>query len=307
MTSSNPREGPLSAAAESRRVVEAALVLARSIGIAKLLVRADLLADQKTVERLRDDETIVWLTVGEDGKRGAQSRRGDFQVRMPSAALARFDQVRVGLTLAVLQGAVDVGESVVCLTGLVGSKRLDNIAVANPARDIEWLRDRETISISPQLMSRSFVRILEIATRLAAEGREGKPIGTTFIMGDPADMEKYTRPLILNPCKGHRAQDRSVHNPAFFETLRELSAVDGAFIVDRRGVVCRAGVYLGASLRKKVKVDRGLGARHAAAAALTGRVEAVAFVVSESSGKVTVYADGGAILKLEQPGRGGPE
>ena len=305
MASNQPQDVPLSEAAESRRVVQAALVLARSVGITKLLVRAELLDDRRTVDRLREEETIVWLTAGEEGDEKAQSRPGDATVLMPSATLARFDQVRLGLTLAVLRGAVEVEESVVCLTGLAGSKRLDNIAIVNAGRDIEWLRNRKEVPISPDQTSRSFVRLLEIATRLAAEGREGKPIGTIFVMGDPAELEKYTRALILNPCKGHRIQERSIHNPALFETLRELSAVDGAFIVDRRGVVRRAGVYLSASLRKKVKVERGLGARHAAAAALTGRTRSVAFVISESSGNVTVYADGAAILKLEQPGRGG--
>ncbi len=305
MTADKPQETPLSEATESHRVVEAALSLARSIGITRLLVRAELLDDRRTVERLREKETIVWLTAGEDREPPAKSHRRDVVVRMPSATLARFDQVRLGLTLSVLRGAVEAEETVVCLTGLAGSKRLDNIALVNAARDIEWLRDSKKISVNPQRMSRSFVRLLEITTRLAAEGREGKPIGTTFVMGEPAELEKYTRPLILNPCKGHRREERSIHNPAFFETLRELSAVDGAFIIDLRGVVRRAGVFLSAPMRKKVKVDRGLGARHAAAAALTGRTEAVAFVVSESSGNVTVYAEAVAILKLEQPGRGG--
>jgi DNA integrity scanning protein DisA with diadenylate cyclase activity len=45
----------------------------------------------------------------------------------------------------------------------------------------------------------------------------------------------------------------------------------------------------------------GLGARHASAAAITAATPAVAVVVSESSGDVTVFHRGQAILELEKP------
>ncbi len=58
-------------------------------------------------------------------------------------------------------------------------------------------------------------------------------------------------------------------NQQLLESLRELASLDGAIIVDRRGVVESAGVYLDAPLTKAVKVDSGLGARHTAAAAIS--------------------------------------
>jgi DNA integrity scanning protein DisA with diadenylate cyclase activity len=97
---------------------------------------------------------------------------------------------------------------------------------------------------------------------------------------------------------------RDIHNPEFFETLRELAALDGAFIIDNRGVVDRAGVYLDAPATKKVRVRRGLGSRHVAAAAITAKTESVALVISESSGNITVFAKGSSLLELEKPPAG---
>jgi hypothetical protein len=71
---------------------------------------------------------------------------------------------------------------------------------------------------------------LDIAIQLAAEGRERHPIGTIFVLGDPQELAPYLRQLVLNPCHGHAARERTLHRPQFFETLREFSALDGALI-----------------------------------------------------------------------------
>jgi diadenylate cyclase len=82
--------------------------------------------------------------------------------------------------------------------------------------------------------------------------------------------------------------------------LREFAAIDGAFVVSNRGVVESAGTYIDAPI-KNAKLYAGLGARHAAAVAITVETDALAIVVSASSGTVTVFRKGQAILELERP------
>ena len=48
------------------------------------------------------------------------------------------------------------------------------------------------------------------------------------------------------------------------------------------------------------QLDAGLGARHAAALAITAGTDATAVVISSSSGTVSVYDGGEAVLKLER-------
>lgn len=205
----------------------------------------------------------------------------------------------IGLTAAVLRKKLEADASVICLTGVAGSKRLDNLFVVNPARDLPWFRDRKLSDGSSRIASEEGIRLIKIALKLAAEGREGKQIGTIFVLGGPRALSKHLRPLMLNPLKGHPPKVRSIHNPDFVETLRELAAIDGAFIIDTRGVVARAGVYLDAPLTKGVHVRDGFGARHVAAAAISTKADAVAVVISESSGRVTVFAGGSPVLELE--------
>jgi DNA integrity scanning protein DisA with diadenylate cyclase activity len=84
--------------------------------------------------------------------------------------------------------------------------------------------------------------------------------------------------------------------------MREFSALDGGFLVDRKGTVEAAGVYLDAPVTKSVKVPKGLGSRHLAAAAATAKTDSLAIVISESSGSVTVFFEGARVLSLGKPG-----
>ena len=114
-----------------------------------------------------------------------------------------------------------------------------------------------------------------------------------------AALNRHLRQLMLNPLKGHAQTARSIHNPDLLETLRELAAMDGAFVVNRRGVVDSAGTYLDAPVGRG-RLRPGLGARHAAALAITTVADATAIVISASSGTVSVYDAGETVLELEQ-------
>lgn len=292
-----------SEASESHVLVNSAFDLARNLGVPNMLVLADLLDDRRAVARARKDESVIWL-IRENREDYPDIPNKDACIALPATAMGRFDQVKLGMTLAVLREQIAVDTSVVCVTGLAGSKRLDMVVIINPSRDFPWFRKRTKIAGSPHLMSRSFGRLLEIAVRFASEGREGKSIGTTFVLGDPDALDRYTRPLILNPVKGHPRKVRNIHNPEFLETLRELASLDGAFIVDRRGVVLGAAVYLDARATKRLETPRGVGSRHVAAAAITARTDALAVVISESSSSITVFAKGATLLVLEQTTKG---
>jgi len=147
-------------------------------------------------------------------------------------------------------------------------------------------------------VTRHLARLLEIALRFAREGREGSSIGAIFVLGNPNTLSPHLRQLILNPLQGHPQAARSIHNPGFLETLRELAALDGAFVVNRRGVVDSAGTYLNAPVGQG-RLCPGLGARHAAALAITTVTDATSVVISASSGTVSLYDGGETVLELE--------
>jgi hypothetical protein len=284
---------------ESKILVGAGFELARALEITKLLVQADQLQDIRTVERHRREERVIWLSRSADPPITEKSK--DAILRLPETPISPMSQMKLGLLLAVLNGHVLLDDRILFLSGVAGSERLDTLLIVSPRRDFPWFMDQDIRKGSGLTATREFARILEVALRFSSEGREGQPIGTIFVLGDVEEMAPHLRQLILNPCEGHPKRSRNVHNSELVETLREFAALDGAMVVSKRGVVESAGTYLAAPAKSAARLSGGLGARHAAAAAITAETGAVAVVISSSSGTVTVFHNGRAILELERP------
>lgn len=138
--------------------------------------------------------------------------------------------------------------------------------------------------------------VLQVALELAREGREGRCVGTIFVVGDPHLLLPCTRPLILDPLHGHDDCCKQIADPELRETLKELSQLDGAFIISFEGIAVAAARYLEVHTRG-VHLSKGLGSRHIAGAAITRMVDCVAIVVS-SSAVVRIFDDGHCVEEL---------
>jgi DNA integrity scanning protein DisA with diadenylate cyclase activity len=133
--------------------------------------------------------------------------------------------------------------------------------------------------------------VLQLAVEIAREGREGRKIGTLFVVGDVEETLRRSRPLLLDPLYGHPPEALQVGQPEFRETVKELAQLDGAFLVDDDGTFAAACRYVDVELNGPSTFMPGLGTRHAAAASISAATDATAIVVSQSS-VVRVYADG---------------
>ena len=141
-------------------------------------------------------------------------------------------------------------------------------------------------------------KVIQLAQELGREGREGKQVGTLFIIGDPEELEPYTKQLIMNPFKGYEKNFLNiVHNQTLDETLKNFAQLDGAFIIDNEGHVLSAGTYLDVDTTD-IKPFAGWGTKHLAATAITKVTSAIAILVSESGGGVKVFKNGRLVLKL---------
>jgi DNA integrity scanning protein DisA with diadenylate cyclase activity len=142
-------------------------------------------------------------------------------------------------------------------------------------------------------------RVLGIATELAMEGREGHSVGCLFTIGSGEKISQYTKPLILNPFHGYKEEDRNILNPFMDETVKELSTIDGAFVIRGDGVLLSAGSLIHAPDYNH-RLPSGYGSRHAAAAAITSVVDCLCVVVSSSTGQVSLFRKGEMLPLIEK-------
>ncbi|MFT5699052.1 MAG: diadenylate cyclase [Desulforhopalus sp.] len=138
---------------ESKLLVNHCFGLARQLRITKILVFAESVLDQRYILENREQETIILLT-----KDKAKIREEFLPyctvIPLPGQNLSRSDQFQLGLLIAVLHNLVEHDETVLCITGLVGSLRLDNLLITNLLRDNKWFQ-KHTYEKIPKKILRS--------------------------------------------------------------------------------------------------------------------------------------------------------
>ena len=119
------------------------------------------------------------------------------------------------------------------------------------------------------------------------------------MLGDSERVLAQSRSLVLNPFQGHPEAERNVLDPALSETIKEFSALDGAFVVRGDGLVLTAGTQL-VPATPYSRLPGGLGTRHAAAADITATTTAVSICVSQSTGTVSVFKSGHLVTDIQR-------
>ncbi|MDD4568160.1 DisA bacterial checkpoint controller nucleotide-binding protein [Methanoculleus chikugoensis] len=132
---------------------------------------------------------------------------------------------------------------------------------------------------------------LSLALEIAVEGREGRAIGTAFIIGDPEEIFRHSHQAILNPYQGQPGTLRDLKNRDNWESVKEFAQLDGVFVIDKTGEVRAAGRYLDVTGRG-ISLPGGLGGRHRATASITHEIPVIGITVSESGGMVRIFRDG---------------
>jgi diadenylate cyclase len=286
----------------TRSLVDQVGVVASSCGASAVFVAVDALAG--TMIRLPEEleQTVYYLTKSPDESAAleADNRR---VIRVPNVSLTRMGQVKIAVLLALSRGLLRRGDTIVCLSGVVGSGALDTFVVVEVGREFEmFTAPNSGLSVGQHVLPEVLERVVDIAAELGSEGREGKPVGALFVIGDTGRVLSLSRQLILNPFQGYPEERRNVLDPALEETVKEFAGIDGAFVVRGDGVIESAGAFLRmASSDEESKLPQGLGARHHAAAGITAVSGAVAITVSESTGTVTIFQNGRIITDIEKP------
>jgi DNA integrity scanning protein DisA with diadenylate cyclase activity len=227
-------------------------------------------------------------------------------IKVPDIKLTRVGQIKVAILLGLARGVFSEGQTLVCLTGMAESHEVDGILFMEIGEEFELFAGSGAERLSEEAQPEVLERIIDLAVTLGIEGREGKPVGTTFVLGDTERLMEHSEPMVLNPFKGYEKSERSILDSDIEETVKEFSTIDGAFIISNEGTVEAAGVYLHTQ-DQSVEIPRGLGARHRSAAAITALTDAVSVTVSETTGNVTVFRGGRVIMEIEKPRPIGPE
>jgi diadenylate cyclase len=279
-------------------MVDHTLLLAGEVGAGAVMIHADAMADTTSLASLSTDVKVILVVRRAEAL--AREVREHFPVlEVPLSGLTRSNHISLSVLFALSRGLIRPDARVLSLFGEPGSGRLDTLRVIEGTKQLSGLAQVYTSGLLGDASLEVLERVLQIATELGREGREGKAVGALFVLGDHEHVREWSHQMVVNPFKGYRDEEKSILDPSLAETVKAFSTIDGAFLIRGDGVIEAAGAYL-RSGKQATGLRSGLGARHTAASTITENTAAAAVVLSQSTGQVSLFRGGKIVLKLDR-------
>ncbi len=268
-------------------VVRSAVKIAKVAKCSTILIQGDTFKNFPDMSKLFVGSKVVVVS-----DKPALPVPGSWQViNVRAFSKSRFSQVRSALMIGITRGIIGAKEKICCIGGVLESDKVDTIVILDMEKEYADIFTGQKNLLPEGVKPEVIERVIDIATELSVEGREGKPVGCIFVIGDIAELKPHIKQLILNPFYGYKPEDRNILNPFMDETVKEYSLIDGAFIIDGNGILESAGSLIHTP-DFKLQLPGGLGARHAAAYSISLMANCVSLVVSSSTGQITLFRKG---------------
>ena len=202
----------------------------------------------------------------------------------------RSDHLPHNAHVVVLYNGIDIGTD--------APEHIDSISLVHLGEHLEKLTTKDLRKLDTQVPLETLRAVVEVAVEIAAEGREGKPVGTVFVVGDTRKVLKMSRALCFNPFRGYPKQERDVRDPEVRAQIKEIAQMDGGILIHRDGI-CEAACVEVNPGPQDITLSKGFGTRHAAAAGISKATRAIAVVVSQGTGMVRIFQHGDVVLTIE--------
>lgn len=285
-----------------RGLLRAARKVAQDEDAEAILLLADVPFNFKTIKKELDGVRLIVASEKPDVQRAVQEDDVDL-VPLLHEPQTRQKQLSQAILESIADDLFPSGSRVVCLYSLFERDTIDSISTVNLAEQLSKLTGRDLRRLETTVPLETLRTVVDLAVEIGRDGREGRPVGTLFVVGNHRTVMKMSHEQVHDPFRGYNRQERMIRNPRVQESVKELAQIDGAFVISSDGVVMGAGRHLDAPA-ENLTLSKGLGSRHWSAAAMSKRAKAIAIAVSESTGTVRIFQDGYVVLRIEPLERG---
>ncbi len=277
------------------------LIAARRIAVENdaeaLVILAEVPFDFAGIKKYLRKVRLIVATDKPDVQRAAQEDSTDL-VPLLHEPQTRQLQLSQALLEAIADELLTPGDKIVALYSVFERVIIDTISLVNLAEHLAKLTARDLRRLETEVPLETLRMVVDVAVEIGREGREGKPVGALFVVGHHRKVMALSHEQVHDPFKGYGVKERMIRNPRVRESMKEISQLDGAFIISADGVVQASGRNLDAPA-KGLSLSKGLGSRHWAAAAISKATKAIAIAVSQSTGTVRIFQDGVVVLRIE--------
>lgn len=286
-------------------IMAAAVDIAQKLSAQAIIAYANALEDPQQLKNAMDPKSKLILVCQNEQEIQLAENMSAEVLSVPAFDLTRMGQVKMATLIAFSQQLLKPDDVFVFLTGVVGCG-IDTVMTMRVGQEYDLFHSVGQPKLTEHIRRPVFERVLRIALELAHEGREGKPVGAIFVLGDHKDVDKYCAEGRINPFKGYAEKERNILDEMIDESVKEIAKLDGAFIIKGNGVILEACAVIRAAMTGESQ-PQGWGARQIAAAAITGCTKSIAITLSQSTGAVRIWRRGALITEIERSVRPLPD
>ena len=282
-----------------QKILSDAVLMNERMEASGLLLLFDAPIDWKRLKKFLGDTYFVAAATNAEALEGAKENDVNTVLLELEDDAPVYDRITHSILEAVADDYFTPGSRLIALySGFDSVYGFDSVSVINLGEHLERLTGKELRKIETKVPLKTLKTVVDLALEIGREGREGKSVGTLFVVGDTKNVLANSKPAGFDPVRGYKCRERDLFDPRVREGIKEIAQLDGAFVVALDGVVAAACRLLDASTAM-ITLSKGLGSRHWAAAAVSRSTNAVAIAVSQSSGTVRIFVNGEVVLRIE--------
>lgn len=280
-------------------IIATAVSLVQSRGADALLILLDGSTDWKRIaEMTQSTEKPVIVAVDSPEDLEGASEAGLKPLALNKEQAPLLERLQHSLLEAAADELIRTNGEVVAVYSGFQQGKLDSISHLQLDERMRRLTVRDLQMLESRVPLKTIKTVVDLAAQIGREGREGKAVGTLFVVGDTRKVLEHAKDSGVDPFRGYNRKHRNLLDAKVQDDAKEIAQLDGAFIVNSDGVIERSRQILEVS-HEDLTMSKGLGSRHWAAAAITRNTKAISIVVSQSTGTVRLYQDGLLVLRIE--------
>ena len=278
---------------------DSALKLAKAIEADAVLILVDQSIDWAKLKKKAasfNASILIASASPEVVAEASETEIGVIKLDLPESSVQ--DRLTQAVLECVASEHVSPGSNVVAVYSSFNAESIDTLSILKLTERLVRLTARDLRKLETKVPLETLKIVVDLAVEIGKEGREGKPIGTMFVVGDHRKVMEQSRPGGFDAMKGYTRKDRNLIDPRVREGVKELAQLDGMFVVAADGTVESCARIIDTS-PVELTMTTGLGSRHFAGAAISKNTKAISVVVSQSSGTVRIFQNGEVVLRIE--------
>ena len=271
--------------------------LRANVGADALLVMLTGPTNWKQLKKLGRHNLIVVVGADEDELEGAEEA-GLLPLMLESQGLPINERLQQAFLAAVASEILESSAELVAVYSAFDPESIDTISFITLDERLGRLTARDLKKLETSVPLKTLRAVVDLAVEIGREGREAKPVGTLFVVGDHRRVLEECHPGGFDPVKGYGRKERSLLEGRVRDAIKEIAQLDGAFVVAADGTIERACQII-QTTADNITLSKGLGSRHWAAASISRATRAISVCVSESNGTVRIFQNGEVVLRIE--------